>query len=124
MAGKAPARPPLPPPTQAACWAEFAKWTLGIPVLVVVALGLVWLAILVTGSGEMVWQASRDMGTVLMWLALIVLMYPAMMFVWVADLRAGLRVARDWDALTDPEKATAIAARATAVPARPRHKRG
>ena len=114
----------MPPPTRAACWAEFAKWTLGIPVLVVVALGLVWLAILVTGSGEMVWQASRDMGTVLMWLALIVLMYPAMMFVWVADLRAGLRVARDWDALTDPEKAAAIAARATAVPARPRHKRG
>lgn len=92
--------------------------------LVVVALGIVWLAIWITGSGEMMWQATRDMGTVLMWLALIVLMYPAMMFVWVADLRAGLRVARDWDALTDPEKAAAIAARATAVPARPRHKRG
>ena len=92
--------------------------------LVVVALGLVWLAILVTGSGEMVWQASRDMGTVLMWLALIVLMYPAMMFVWVSELRTGLRAAKEWAALTDPEKAAAIAARATAVPARPRHKRG
>ena len=92
--------------------------------LVVVALGLVWLAILVTGSGEMVWQASRDMGTVLMWLALIVLMYPAMIFVWVADLRAGLRAARGWEALTEAEQAAAIAAQATAVPARSRQKGG
>ena len=124
MARKTPVFPPLPPPTRAACWAEFAKWTLGIPLLVAVALGLVWLAIWITGSGEMIWQATRDMGTVLLWLALIVLMYPAMIFVWVADLRAGLRAARDWEALAEAEQAAAIAAQATAVPARRRHKGG
>jgi hypothetical protein len=124
MAKARPKPPPLPPPPQAACWAEFAKWTLGIPLLVAVALGIVWIAIWITGSGEMMWQTTRDMGTVLMWLALIVLMYPAMMFVWVSDLRSGLRAAKEWAALTEAEQATAIAAQASAVPARRRRKKG
>ena len=124
MASKATARPPLPPPSQAACWAEFAKWTLGIPLLVAAALGIVWIAIWITGSGDMMWQAARDMGTVLMWLALIVLMYPAMMFVWVSDLRLGLRAAKEWAALTEAEQAAAIAAQASVVPVRRRRKRG
>ncbi len=123
MAPKAPVAPPLPPPSQAACWAEFTKWTLGIPLLAVVVLGIVWGAIWITGSGEMMWQATRDMGTVLFWLALIALMYPAMLFVWVAELRTGLKSARDWAALSEVEQAAAIADRTTATPARRRRKR-
>ena len=110
--------PPLPPPTRAGCWAAFAKWTLGIPLLVALALGLVWLAIWASGSGGMVWQATRDMGTVLFWLALIVLMYPAMLIIWVAELRAGLAAADRWAALSDTDRAAALAAQ----PAR--HRKG
>ena len=122
MARNRPVLPPLPPPSRVACWAEFAKWALGIPLLMGGALGIVWITLWITGSGEMVWQATRDMGTVLMWLGLIVLMYPAMLFIWVADLRAGLRAARDWDALTEAERNEALAA--VAVPPARRHKGG
>ena len=123
MARKTAVAPSLPPPTRAACWAEFAKWTLGIPLLVLVVLGIVWLAIWTTGSAEMMWQATRDMGTVLLWLALIVLIYPAMLFVWVSELRADLGAARDWAAMSEAEQAVAIAARAAAMPARRRPKK-
>lgn len=116
MARKTPTLPPLPPPGRAACWAEFAKWALGIPLAVLVALGLVWLAVWATGSGDMMWQATRDMGSVLFWVALIVLMYPALLVMWVAELRSALRAARDWAALPQAEQAAALAARAAAVP--------
>ena len=123
MARKPSISPALPPPSRAACWREFAKWVLGIPLLVCGALAIIVGAIWLTRSGEMMWQATRDMGTALAWLALIVLMYPALIVLWVAELRAGLRAARDWDALTPDAQAAAIAARAEATPARRRRKK-
>ena len=115
--------PPLPPPSQAACWREFAKWVLGIPLVVAGGVGFIWLVLSLYGGGSMIQQAQDGMATVLFWLAAIALMYPALLFVWVADLRAGLRAARDWAALTEAEQAAAIAAKAAAVPPRRRRKK-
>lgn len=116
--------PPLLPPSRAACWREFAKWTLGIPLVVGLGLGFVWLVLSLNGGNPMTSQADSSMGTALFWLAAIALMYPALMIMWVADLRAGLRAARDWDTLSDAEQTAAIAAGATAIPARRRRKKG
>jgi hypothetical protein len=40
----------------------------------------------------------------------IVLLYPAMLFVWTADLRRGLQARRDWDTMTPAEQEAALAA--------------
>jgi hypothetical protein len=109
---------PLPPPSRAACWAEFVKWTMGVPVVVIAALAVVWAVLWISGSWGLSSQAQGDMGTVLIWLALIGLMYPAMLFIWVSDLRRGLRAAREWEALTEAEQSAALAA--PAPPVRPR----
>ena len=99
----------LPPPSVAECWWTFAKWVLGVPLLVVGALALIWLAYWVTGSGGMVWQTESNIGTTLMYLGFIVLVYPVMLFIWWGDLRDGIRAARDWEAMTPEAQATAIA---------------
>ena len=78
--------------------------------VVVVALALVWAALWLSGSWGLTSQALGDMGTALIWLALIALMYPAMLFIWVSDLRAGLAAADCWAALSQAERAAALAA--------------
>jgi len=122
---KPPAPPaPLPPPTAWACWATFLKWVLGVPLAVAGAGGVIWAALWATGAGGMSWQAESDMATTLFWLAAIVLMYPVLLFIWVGDLRAGLREARRWAALSDAERAAELAAQPPPpAPARRRARR-
>jgi hypothetical protein len=122
------AKPPpepvrLPPPTAAQCWLTFWKWVLGVPLLVGTALAFVWFAFWATGSGGMSWQLESNTGTVLFWLAVIALLYPAMLWVWWGDLRDGLKAARDWEAMTPEARAAAIAeAELAALAAKPKRR--
>lgn len=118
----APAAPPLPPPSAAACWRVFLLWALGVPALVAAALGVIWLALWALGSAAMMPRTEVDMATVLLWLALIVLLYPVMLVIWVQDLRAGLRAARDWAALTPEAQAAALASAGGLAAAKRRRK--
>jgi hypothetical protein len=112
-------RPPtapakLPPPTVAQSWLIFWKWVIGVPLAVAGALGFVWLAFWATGSGGMSWQLESNTTTVILWLGIIVLLYPAMLWVWWGDLREGIKTARDWEAMT-PEAREAAMAQAAMV---------
>jgi hypothetical protein len=100
----------LPPPGRWALWGTFLKWVLGVPVIVFGAVGIIALALYLTGSGGMMQRTESDMGTVILMLGGIVLLYPAMLFVWTADLRRGLRTRREWDMMTPAEQEAAIAA--------------
>jgi hypothetical protein len=123
MAKSAAAPAKLPPPTARKCWVEFLKWVVGLPLLVVGALGFVWLAYRLTGSFGMSWQLESNTATVLFWLAAISLMYPVMLFVWWSDLRDGLKRARDWEAMTPEARAAAIVeAEAAALVAKPKRR--
>ena len=113
--------PALPPPTVARCWPTFWAWVLGVPLLVAGALGVIWVALWALGSMPMEARAAGDMVTVLGWLGIILLLYPAMLWVWWGDLRAGLKAARDWDAMTPEARAAAIA-EAAALAARPKRR--
>jgi hypothetical protein len=134
MTRTAPPVPKLPPPTAAQCWRTFAMWVLGLPLLVAAALGFVWFAFWATGSMGMSWQLESNTMTVLFWLAVIALLYPAMLWVWWGDLREGLKAAREWEAMTPEARSAALAeasaaARAAAAakrarPARRARKRG
>jgi hypothetical protein len=131
MARKSPSPvPPLPPPSARRCWATFLAWVLGVPALVAAALGVIWLALWALGSMPMEARAASDMVSVLWWLGVIVLLYPAMLWVWWGELRQGLRAARDWASLSPEEQEAALAAqsaqaaqRAAAVPARRKRRR-
>ena len=68
----------------------------------VIACGL-WLS-----GAEMVWQAISAMGTAVFWIAGIVLMYPLMLWVWIGELREGLRVAAAWQAAREADRAAAV----------------
>lgn len=128
MAKSPPEPARLPPPSVAECWWIFAKWVFGVPLLVVGAIGLIWLAYWLTGSGGLVWQTESSIGTILMYLGFIVLVYPVMLFIWWSDLRDGIRAARDWEAMTPEAQAAAIAAakaaRAAEGPKRRSRKKG
>lgn len=124
MAKRPSAPPKLPPPSAAACWREFLKWVVGIPVLVVGALGFVWFAFWATGSFGMSWQLESNTATVLFWLAAIALMYPVMLWVWWVELQDGLKRARDWEAMTPEAQAAALAEAQTAAPKSRRRKKG
>jgi hypothetical protein len=111
----------LPPPTVRQCWAEFLKWVLGVPLVVICGLAIIAGALWLAGGQELMWQTTADMGTALFWIAAIILLYPVMLFVWVSDLREGLRRAREWEAL--PPEAQAVAtAEAPVQAARPKRK--
>ena len=105
----------LPPPTARACWAEFLKWVVGIPLVCAVGLGIIGGALWLTGGQEMFWQTVANMGTALFWIGAILLMYPFMLFVWVPDLRAGLRAALEWEAMMPEARSAAIADGAAGV---------
>jgi hypothetical protein len=106
-----PGRPPSGPPSRAEVWKQFLLWVLGVPLVVVAGCGVIAGALWVSG-GDMVWQAISGIGTALVWLGLIVLIYPVMVFVWVADLRAGLRAAGEWAGMDEAARAQALAAQA------------
>ena len=125
MAKPPPTPPKLPPPTVAQCWLTFWAWVLGIPLAVVAALGVIWVALWALGSMPMEARAASDMMTTLWWLGIIVLLYPAMLWVWWGDLRDGLKAARDWAAMTPEARAAAIAEAAAAPkPKRKSRKKG
>lgn len=121
---KPPPEPPkLPPPTRAQCWLTFWAWVLGVPLAVASALGVIWLALWALGSAPMDPRASLDMMTTLWWLGVIVLLYPAMLWVWWGDLRDGLKAARDWEAMPPEAQEGALAeAEAAALAARPKRR--
>lgn len=121
MARVNPAPLKLPPPTVRQCWGAFLKWVLGVPMVVVGGLAIIAGALWLAGGQELMWQATADMGTALFWIAAISLMYPAMLFVWVAELRDGLRRAREWEAMT-PEARDAALAEAASVAAKPQRR--
>jgi hypothetical protein len=97
------------PASAAVVWRRFWAWVLGVPLAVAGAGLVVWAALWVSG-GEMAWQAWSDMGTTVLWLAAIVLMYPLLVWMWIGDLRAGLKAAADWEELSEAERAAARAA--------------
>lgn len=122
---KAPSKPPkLPPPTVRQCWAEFLKWVVGVPLVCVGGLGIIGGAVWLAGGQELMWQTTQSMGTALFWIIGILLMYPLMLFVWVAELRDGLKAARDWEASTPEAQAAAIAEAKAARPERRTRKKG
>jgi hypothetical protein len=113
---KSPPQPPgLPPPTVARCWLTFWSWVLGIPLAVAAVIGVIWAALWALGSTEMDNRAASDMVTTLWWLGIIVLLYPAMLWVWWGDLRDGLKHAREWEAMTPEARAAALAEAETAA---------
>ncbi|WP_374395834.1 hypothetical protein [Tabrizicola sp.] len=126
MAKPPPKAPALPPPTRAQCWLTFWAWALGVPLAVAAALGVIWAALWALGSMPMDPRAGIDMMTTLWWLGVIVLLYPAMLWVWWGDLRDGLKAARDWEAMTPEARAAALveAAAAAARPKRRSRKKG
>ena len=123
MAKPPPKAPALPPPTRAQCWLTFWAWALGVPLAVAAALGVIWAALWALGSMPMDARAGIDMMTTLWWLGVIVLLYPAMLWVWWGDLREGIRAAQDWEAMT-PEARAAALAEAAVKPKRQSRKKG
>ncbi len=123
MAKPLPKAPTLPPPTRAQCWLTFWAWVLGVPLAVAAALGVIWVGLWALGSAPMDARAGIDMMTTLWWLGVIVLLYPAMLWVWWGDLRDGIKAARDWEAMGPEARAAAIAeAEAAALAARPKRR--
>ena len=121
---KAASKPPkLPPPTVRQCWGAFLKWVVGVPLVCVGGLGIIGGALWLAGGQELMWQTTHDMGTALFWIIGIMLMYPLMLFVWVAELRDGLRAAREWEALMPEAQAAAIAEAKAARPERRKRKK-
>ena len=92
------------PLSRALVWRRFLIWAVGVPVMVATAAALVWAALWLSG-GDLVWQAVTAMGDVVFWLAAILLMYPALLWLWVMELRDGLRAAAEWEAMSDGERA-------------------
>lgn len=124
MAKAPPKQPKLPPPTVRQCWGEFLKWVVGVPLICIGGLAIIGGAVWLAGGQELMWQTTRDMGTALFWIIGIILMYPFLIFMWVAELRGGLRAARDWEALTPEAQAAAIAEAKAARPERRKRKKG
>ena len=124
MVKSPPKAPALPPPTVAECWLTFWAWVLGIPLAVLAALGVIWAALWALGSMPMDARAGIDMMTTLWWLGVIVLLYPAMLWVWWGDLREGIRAAQEWEAMTPEARAAALAEAAAAKPKRRSRKKG
>ncbi|WP_374372547.1 hypothetical protein [Tabrizicola sp.] len=124
MAKSPPKAPTPPPPTVAECWLTFWAWVLGVPLAVAAALGVIWAALWTLGSMPMEARAGIDMMTTLWWLGVIVLLYPAMLWVWWGDLREGIRAAQEWEAMTPEARAAALAEAAAAKPKRRSRKKG
>lgn len=115
---------PVPPPTPREAWLTFFKWVLGIPLVVLGAVGIVWVGLwAVGGSDGLMNQTTSDLGTVIWWLGIIVLLYPAMLWLWTVELREALAARRDWDALTEEQRAAKLAEQAERAPVPKKRKR-
>jgi hypothetical protein len=108
-----PAKPRLPPPSRGEIWRTFLTWSVGIPAVVLAGLAVIAGALWLT-KGDMMWQAFSDMATALFWIAGIILLYPVGLFIWVLELKDGLKARRDWDAMTPEARDIALAAQAEA----------
>lgn len=100
----------LAPPGRGAVWAAFLKWAVGVPVVVAVALGAIWLTFRAAGSAGLMLHTEPKIGAFLLWLGLNALLYPVALVVLVWDLIDGLRVARAWEAKSPDERAQAMTA--------------
>ena len=101
--------PILPPPSVGQCWAEFLKWVVGVPLVCLGGLAIIGGGLWLADGQELMWQTTQAMGTALFYILGIFLMYPLLMFMWVAELREGLKAARDWEALSPEAQKAAIA---------------
>jgi hypothetical protein len=106
----------VPPKSRETLWKDYLRLVLGIPLIILVGAlviaGFLWLS-----GGETTWRVSNDMGTAIMYMGLIVLIYPVILVIWTLELRSGLRDLRDWDSMTPDARAAALAA------AKPQRKR-
>lgn len=109
MAKATPKPSKLPPPTARQCWGEFLKWVLGVPLICIGGLAIIGGGLWLAGGQELMWQTTQAMGSALFYILGILLMYPLLMVMWVAELRGGLKAARDWEALSPEAKQAAIA---------------
>ncbi len=109
----------VPPKPRATLWKEYLRWTLGIPLVTLIGCAII-VAALWIGGGGMAARTFDNMGMAILWMGLIVLIYPFMLFLWTAELRQGLRDLREWDQLTPEARAAAIAAHKAARPKRKR----
>ncbi len=108
---------PGPPPDRAQVWRTFAWQAVGIPLVVVAGIAIVVGALWLTG-GDMFWQALSDMAGAVLWMGLIVLLYPVVLILWIADLRTGLHAADEWARLGPEAQTAALAAREATPPKR------
>ncbi len=94
------------PPSRAACWARFLIWSVGVPLVVVAGLAVIAGGLWLAGGRDLTNQAMLAMGDALFWIAAIALMYPAMLVIWVLELRDGLRAADAWERMDAAERAS------------------
>jgi hypothetical protein len=78
-----------------------------VPVVVLAGLGLSAGALWLVGGWGLTNQAMLAMGDALFWIAAIALMYPAMLVLWVLELRDGLRAADAWERMDPATRAGA-----------------
>jgi hypothetical protein len=111
------------PPSRAACWIRFVIWSAGVPLVAVAGLAVIAGGLWLFGGQGLTNQAMQAMGDALFWIAAIALMYPAMLVIWVLELRDGLRTAGAWERMDAAERASMAAARDMPV-ARPGQTKG
>lgn len=73
---------------------------------------------------ELATRTMFQMMDVVLWLGAIALLYPLGLILWILDLRDGLRAARDWQAMTEAERAAALAAAPPSPPPRRARRKG
>jgi hypothetical protein len=117
--------PPADPLSRAACWGRFLMWSVGVPVVAAAGLAVIAGGLWLAGGRDLTNQAMLAMGDALFWIAAIALMYPAMLVIWVLELRDGLRAADAWERMDATERASMAAARdvPAARPGRPKGQR-
>jgi hypothetical protein len=94
------------PAGRRALWMTWAKWVLGLPLVLGGVMALVWGAIWLSG-GSLMTRTELDIGTIVLYLGGLALMYPFLVVMWTAELRAGLRARAAWDSMTPDERAAA-----------------
>jgi hypothetical protein len=99
----------VPPLSRATLWKDYRRRVFGIPLIILAAALVIGLFLGLSG-GEMNWRVSNDMGTAIIYMGLILLIYPVMLVIWTKDLRHGLRDLRDWDNMSPDARAAALAA--------------